>query len=77
MGPVLRQILLEWRVRCPWLSGELYRVFPSLGRVQAWPKPGLGAGGALEYHNFLARIWRPFFKKNCLPYVTPHSARHS
>lgn len=77
MGPELRRMLLEWQVRCPRLSGELYRVFPGLGRLQAWPRPRLGAGGALEYHNFLARIWRPFFKKNGLPYVTPHSARHT
>lgn len=77
MGPMLRKILLEWKVRCPRLSGELYRVFPGLGRQQAWPKPRLGAGGTLEYHNFLNRMWRPFFKRNELPYVTPHSARHS
>lgn len=77
MGPQLRRMLLEWQVRCPRLSGELYRVFPGLGRLQAWPRPRLGAGGVLEYHNFLARIWRPFFTKNDLPYVTPHSARHT
>lgn len=77
MGPLLRQMLLEWRLRCPRLSGELYRVFPGLGRRQAWPKPRIDAGGALEYHNFRSRIWRPFFIKNNLPYVTPHSARHS
>jgi integrase len=77
MGAALRQMLLEWRVRCPRRAGELYRVFPGLGRKQAWPKPRLGAGGVLEYHNFLARIWRPFFTKIELPYVTPHSARHT
>lgn len=77
MGPMLRQALLEWRVRCPRVAGELYRIFPGLGRQQAWPKPRLGAGGSLEYHNFLARIWRPFFKRTGIPYVTPHSARHT
>jgi integrase len=77
MGPMLRQALLEWRVRCPRVAGELYRVFPGLGRQQAWPKPRLGAGGSLEYHNFLSRIWRPFFKRTGIPYVTPHSARHT
>lgn len=77
MGPMLRQALLEWRVRCPRVAGELYRVFPGLGRQQAWPKPRLGSGGSLEYHNFLARIWRPFFKRTGIPYVTPHSARHT
>jgi integrase len=77
MGPQLRKMLREWQLRCPRLAGELYRVFPGLGRLQAWPRPRLGAGGVLEYHNFLARIWRPFFTKNQLPYVTPHSARHT
>jgi len=77
MGALLRQALLEWRVRCPRLAGKLYRVFPGLGRHQAWPKPRLGAGGALEYHNFLARIWLQFFKRTGIPYVTPHSARHT
>jgi integrase len=77
MGPGLRQMLLEWRVRCPRLAGDLYRVFPGLGRHQAWPMPRLGAGGTLEYHNFLHRMWRPFFKRHDLPYVTPHSARHT
>jgi integrase len=77
MGPSLHRLLLEWKLRCPRLAGDLYRVFPGLGRAQAWPKPRAGAGGALEYHNFLARIWRPFFKRTGIPYVTPHSARHS
>lgn len=77
MGPVLRQMLMEWRLRCPRVAGELYRVFPGLGRSQAWPKPRIGGGGSLEYHNFLARFWRPFFVRNNLPYVTPHSARHT
>lgn len=47
MGPMLRQMLLEWRVRCPRLAGELYRVFPGLGRVQPWPRrpePSTGTG---------------------------------
>jgi integrase len=52
-------------------------VFPGLGRQQAWPKPRLGAGGTLEYHNFLNPMWRPFFKRTGIPYVTPHSARHT
>ena len=52
-------------------------MFPGLGRKQPWPKPRIGGGGSLEYHNFLNRLWRPFFKKHEIPYVTPHSARHS
>jgi len=77
MCPMLRQMLLEWRVRCPRLIGELYRVFPGPGRIQAWPKPRLPGGGALLYQNFRKRFWKPPFKQLGLPYVTPHSARHS
>jgi integrase len=76
MAPVLRKMLLEWRVRCPRLLGELYRVFPGPGRVQAWPKPRLPGGAALLYQNFRKRFWKPPFAKLGLPYVTPHSARH-
>jgi integrase len=76
MAPTLRKMLLEWRVRSPRLAGELYRVFPGPGRVQAWPKPRLPGGGPVLYQNFRKRFWRPIFAKLGLPYVTPHSARH-
>ena len=29
------------------------------------------------YQNFRKRMWKPAFKNLDLPYVTPHSARHS
>jgi integrase len=77
MAPTLRALLLDWRVRCPRLRGELHRVFPGPGRLQPWPKPRLGGGGALLYQNFRHRYWQPVFAKLGLPYVTPHSARHS
>ena len=47
------------------------------GRLQPWPRPRLGGGGPLLYQNFRKRYWTPVFKKLALPYVTPHSARHS
>ena len=56
---------------------SLHRVFPGPGRLQPWPKPRLGGGGALLYQNFRKRYWAPVFAKLGLPYVTPHSARHS
>jgi integrase len=31
----------------------------------------------LLYQNFRKRYWQPAFKRLKLPYVTPHSARHS
>jgi integrase len=52
-------------------------VFPGPGRLQEWPKPRIGGGGALLYQNFRKRYGQPAFKRLKLPYVTPHSARHS
>lgn len=78
MGRVLREMLLEWRVRCPrGARSDLHRVFPGPGRVVAWPFTRSGGGGALLYQNWRKRYWVPLFKKLGLPYVTPHSARHS
>ncbi|MGT2465043.1 site-specific integrase [Mesorhizobium atlanticum] len=77
MSAALREMLLAWRVRCPRKGKELHRVFPGPGRLQEWPKPRLGGGGPLLYQNFRKRYWAPIFKRLGLPYVTPHSARHS
>ncbi|GBD47030.1 phage integrase [Methylopila sp. Yamaguchi] len=77
MGATLRELLLAWRLRCPRKDKELHRVFPGPGRLQPWPKPRLGGGGPLLYQNFRKRYWEPTFERLKLPYVTPHSARHS
>ncbi len=77
MSATLREMLLAWRVRCPRNKGDLHRVFPGPGRVQAWPLPRLGGGRPLLYQNFRKRYWVPAFKQLDVPYVTPHSARHS
>jgi integrase len=37
----------------------------------------MGGGGPLIYQNFRNRFWTPALKKLPVPYVTPHSARHS
>jgi len=76
MAPLLREMLMAWRLRCPRLKGELHRVFPGPGRRQLWLMPRTGGGGPLLYWNFLKRYWQPAFRKAALPYVTPHSARH-
>jgi integrase len=77
MSPLLREILLAWRVRCPRRNGVLERVFPAPGVARAWPLPRLGGGGPLVYGNFRKRYWVPTLKRLGLPAVTPHSARHS
>ena len=77
MGSLLRKLLLEWKVACPRLDGELHRVFPGLGSPQKWPLPRIGGGGPLLYWNFRRRFWASTLKKLRLPHVTPHSARHS
>ena len=38
---------------------------------------GTGGGGPILYQNLRKRYWQPAFKRLGLPYVTPHSARHS
>jgi integrase len=77
MTPMLREMLLEWRLRCPRENSELVRVFPAPGKRRAWPETQTAGGGPLIYNNFRKRIWVPALKKLNLPAVTPHSARHA
>ena len=59
MSPQLREMLLEWRVRCPRREGKLERVFPAPGLRAAWPLHRMGGGGPLIYNNFRKRFWAP------------------
>jgi integrase len=77
LAPTLREMLLAWRLVCPRQDGTLYRVFPGPGRLQPWPLLRKDGGGPLLYQNFRKRFWVPAFEQLKLPYVTPHSARHS
>jgi integrase len=77
ISPLLREMLLTWRVRCPRKDVKLERVFPAPGVARAWPLPRVGGGGAFIYGNFRRRYWVPTLKGLGLPAVTPHSARHS
>lgn len=77
MSLLLRQLLLEWRVRCPRVAGQLCRVFPAPGIVRAWPQARVGGGGPLTYANFRKRFWIYGLKRLALPLITPHSARHT
>jgi len=77
MSPLLREMLLAWRVRCPRRDSALERVFPAPGIRRAWSLPRMGGGGPLIYGHFRKRYWVPMLKRLGLPAVTPHSARHS
>jgi integrase len=69
-------MLLKWREVCPRSDGALPRVFPRLGHLPAAPGQPL-SGGTLSYANFRKSYWQPAFAALGLPYVTPHSARHT
>jgi integrase len=45
MSPLLREMLLGSRVRCPRRDGQLERVFPAPGAPRAWPLPRRAAAG--------------------------------
>ena len=77
MSPRLRSMLLQHRLTCTRLDGKLYRVFPGLGRPQAWPRPRKDGGGQLLYQNWRKRFWAQGLDAAGVPYVTPHSARHA
>jgi integrase len=77
MSPLLREMLLAWRVRCPRKDVKLERVFPAPGVARAWPLPRESGGGPLIYGNFRKRYRTPTLQRLGLPVVTPHSARHS
>lgn len=70
-------MLLEWRLRCPRLDGQLHRVFPSQGVPQQWPLPRVGGGAALLYGNYRKRYWSRSLKAAGVKHVGHHSARHS
>jgi integrase len=76
ISPLLRKMLLEWRLVCPRKDGDLQRVFPGQGWSSLTGRRCRLAGRALCYTNFRNRYWVPMFRRLGLPYVTPHSARH-
>jgi integrase len=69
-------MLIEWQQYCPRKNGALHFVFPSLGRLR---NDGTvrGGGGPLSYTNYRNRVWVKAFAQMTMPYVTPHSARHT
>jgi integrase len=75
ISPLLKTMLVRWRLSCPRHHGELVRVFPTVGSLKSarYRK----RGGPLSYANFRSGYWRPALQALDLPYVTPHSARHA
>src|SRR5262249_13361302 len=63
--------------RCPHPIDGANRLFPRLGPLPSSPGQPLGSGGVLSYANFRKTYWEPIFAALGLPYVTPHSARHT
>lgn len=74
IAPLLATLLGKWRSACPVSNGEPQRVFPSLGRMGSERHE---SGRPLSYANFRLCYWRPVFAALRLPYVSPHSARHT
>lgn len=75
MSPLLKSMLMQWRLACPSKRGEPCRVFPALGAAEAARHKK--RGGPMSYTNFRNTYWRPALIALGLPYVTPHSARHA
>ena len=73
----LRQMLINWRERCPRAEGELLRVFPAQpskdGKGRA---PQMHKDGRLLLSNFRQRVWYPLFDRLGLPRVSLYAARH-
>ena len=74
IAPLLRTMLLRWQFTCPEGDG-VRRVFPGLGKLES--RHHKKRGCPLSYINFRNTYWRPAFLALGLPYVTPHSARHT
>jgi integrase len=77
MSSLLRTMLDRWHPACPRDNGGPQRVFPRLGRLPTSAGQTPAGGGALSYANFRKSYWQPAFAALGLPYVTPHSARHT
>ena len=74
--PMLEGLLRAWRHHCPIDSQGLGRVFVTLGRTYRTGRASR-RGLPLTYYNFRTNYWAPALAASNLPYVTPHSARHT
>ena len=75
MSPLLHELLSRWRAASPTAGDPDGRVFTALGTSGS--RRHVRQGMPLTYANFRNSYWRPVFKRLGLPYVSPHSARHT
>jgi integrase len=78
ISPLLKAMLVAWKRICPQRNDQPHRVFPALGNlVTGSRRHESKAGGPLSYENFRRSYWLSALRALRLPYVTPHSARHT
>jgi integrase len=70
-------MLVKWQCEYPASLLDSARVFVGLGRIYGCRAQPMGVGRPLTYANFRNNYWKPAFERVRLPYVTPHSARHT
>ncbi len=72
--PPLENALQRWQSECPSRSGWPRYVFPCLGNGNpAYKKRGQPLG----YVSYIRNYWARGLARSGLPYVTPHTARHT
>jgi len=59
MSPMLREMLLGWRVRCPRKDGQLERVFPAPGRPPSLATPARGRRRAVDLRKLSGALLGP------------------
>lgn len=75
ISPLLRDLLARWQAASPTAGDPHGRVFTALGTSGS--RRHARQGMPLTYANFRSSYWRPVFERLGLPYVSPHSARHT
>jgi integrase len=74
MCATLREMLLEWRVRCPRKGYELHRVFPGIGQKQHGPSRALAVEGPCSTRTFAIECGRLPLRLSACP-TSPRTRR--
>ncbi len=77
ISATLRTMLLEWRLRCPRLDGELFRVFPGQGRSSTMASAACGRRRGAAVQQLSPQIFCSLPKGCRSAAGGHHSARHS